>query len=74
MQAHGAARVEGLVLPTIDACCMPVFDSTGALGLGLIALGQESRFDLSWQGPIASALRTRARKLSYELGYDAKPR
>ncbi len=26
---HGAARVEGMLLPTIHAFCMPVFESTG---------------------------------------------
>ena len=43
VRAHGAARVEGMLLPTIHAFCMPVFDSTGDLALGLIALGHEGR-------------------------------
>jgi len=71
VRARGAARVEGLLLPTIDALCMPVFDSTGALALGLIALGHEGEFDASWEGRIAVSLRGCARKLSYELGYSA---
>jgi len=70
VRAHGAARVEGLLLPTIDAFCMPVFDSTGALALGLIALGHEGNFDVSWEGRIAGSLRRCARRLSYELGHN----
>ena len=74
VRAHGAARVEGLLLPTIDAFCMPVFDATGGLALGLIALGPEGSFDVSWKGQIAASLHSCARKLSYELGYSAEPR
>ena len=74
VRAHGGARVEGLLLPTIDAFCMPVFDSTGGLALGLIALGHEGTFDISWEGQIACALRSCAHRLSYELGYSAEPR
>lgn len=69
VRMHGAARVEGMLLPTIDAFCMPVFDAAGELALGLIALGHEGAFDIAWDGGIASALRTCAAKLSYELGY-----
>jgi DNA-binding IclR family transcriptional regulator len=69
-----AARVEGMLLPTIHAFCMPVFDSTGELALGLVALGHEGAFDISWGGEIDTALRECAQKLSYELGYSAVPR
>ena len=69
-----AARVEGMLLPTIHAFCMPVFDSTGELALGLVALGHEGAFDVSWGGEIDTALRECAQKLSYELGYSAVPR
>ena len=69
-----AARVEGMLLPTIHAFCMPVFDSTGELALGLVALGHEGTFDISWGGEIDTALRECAQKLSYELGYSAVPR
>ncbi|ASL43767.1 HTH-type transcriptional regulator YiaJ [Burkholderia sp. AD24] len=71
---HQAARVEGMLLPTIHAFCMPVFDSTGDLALGLIALGHEGVFDIRWGGEIDLALRDCAQKLSYELGYSATPR
>jgi DNA-binding IclR family transcriptional regulator len=71
---HQAARVEGMLLPTIHAFCMPVFDSTGDLALGLIALGHEGVFDIRWGGEIDTALRDCAQKLSYELGYSPAPR
>jgi DNA-binding IclR family transcriptional regulator len=74
VRAHEAARVEGTLLATIDAFCMPVFDSTGDLALGLIALGHEGAFDIRWDGEIDAALRECARKLSYELGYSPAPR
>ncbi|MFM0048788.1 IclR family transcriptional regulator [Caballeronia grimmiae] len=71
VREHGAARVEGMLLPTIHAFCTPVFDSTGDLALGLIALGHEGAFDTRWDGEIDAALRECARGLSYELGYRA---
>ncbi|GAB5098325.1 IclR family transcriptional regulator [Caballeronia sp. HLA56] len=69
VREQGAARVEGMLLPSIHAFCTPVFDSTGELALGLIALGHEGAFDTRWGGEIDSALRECARGLSYELGY-----
>ena len=69
VREHGAARVEGMLLPTIHAFCTPVFDATGDLALGLIALGHEGAFDIAWNGAVDCALRACAQKLSYELGY-----
>ncbi len=69
VREHGAARVEGMLLPTIHAFCTPVFDATGELALGLIALGHEGAFDIAWNGAVDTALRACAQKLSYELGY-----
>jgi DNA-binding IclR family transcriptional regulator len=74
VREHQAARVEGMLLPSIHAFCMPVFDSSGELALGLVTLGQEGAFDISWGGEIDRALRECAEKLSYELGYSAVPR
>jgi DNA-binding IclR family transcriptional regulator len=74
VRQHEAARVEGMLLPTIHAFCMPVFDSTGDLALGLVALGHEGAFDIRWGGEIDTPLRECAQKLSYELGYSATPR
>jgi DNA-binding IclR family transcriptional regulator len=74
VREHGAARVEGMLLPTIHAFCTPVFDSTGDLALGLIALGHEGAFDTNWGGEIDSALRACAASLSYQLGYSEQER
>ncbi|WP_322103705.1 IclR family transcriptional regulator [Paraburkholderia sp. J41] len=74
VRAHGAARVEGMLLPTIHAFCTPVFDASGDLALGLIALGHEGAFDIEWNGAVDTALRECAQKLSYELGYSAAAR
>ncbi|MDR5778257.1 IclR family transcriptional regulator [Caballeronia sp. LZ065] len=74
VREHGAARVEGMLLPTIHAFCTPVFDATGELALGLIALGHEGAFDTRWGGDIDTALRDCARSLSYELGYTESER
>jgi DNA-binding IclR family transcriptional regulator len=74
VREHGAARVEGMLLPTIHAFCTPVFDATGDLALGLIALGHEGAFDIEWNGAVDTALRECAQKLSWELGYSPDPR
>ncbi|VVD95790.1 IclR family transcriptional regulator [Pandoraea capi] len=73
VRAHRASRVEGTVLPSVNAFCMPVFDATGQLVMGLMALGPESRFDASWGGPIDTALRTLAQNLSADLGHAHAP-
>lgn len=74
VRAHEAARVEGMLLPTIHAFCMPVFDAVGELALAIIALGHEGTFDIAWDGEIDTALRACAQKLSYELGYSPDAR
>ncbi|RQZ54570.1 IclR family transcriptional regulator [Burkholderia cepacia] len=74
VRKHEAARVEGMLLPTIHAFCMPVFDAVGELALAIVALGQEGSFDIAWGGEIDTALRACAQKLSYELGYSPDAR
>ncbi|AOI71642.1 IclR family transcriptional regulator [Burkholderia ubonensis] len=74
VRAHQAARVEGMLLPTIHAFCMPVFDAVGELALAILALGHEGAFDIAWGGEIDTALRACAQKLSYELGYSPDAR
>jgi len=69
VRQHRAARVAGMLLQTIHAFAMPVFDANGDLALGIIALGQEGLFDISWGGEVDVALRDCANRLSYELGY-----
>lgn len=71
VRAHRAARVTGSVLPSIHAFCMPVFDATGQLVMGLLALGPEAQFDSRWGGPVDLALRALAERLSDDLGHRA---
>lgn len=72
VRAHRAARVTGTVLPSIHAFCMPVFDATGQLVMGLLALGPEAQFDSRWGGSVDVALRQLAERLSSDLGYTGK--
>ncbi|WP_246174085.1 IclR family transcriptional regulator [Paraburkholderia hayleyella] len=72
VRTHGAARVEGRLLPGINAFCVPVFDAAGNLALGLIALGRESAFEIHWESEARAALNECAQRLSYELGFSAK--
>ena len=46
VRRHEAARVEGMLLPTIHAFCMPVFDAVGELALAIVALGRKARSTL----------------------------
>ncbi|WP_438884449.1 hypothetical protein, partial [Bacillus cereus group sp. BC22] len=46
---HEAARVEGMLLPTIHAFCMPVFDAVGELSLAIVALARGAWRD--WRTP-----------------------
>jgi len=74
VRLHKAARVAGMLLQTIHAFAMPVFDANGDLALGIIALGQEGLFDINWGGEVDLALRECANRLSYELGYTPEAR
>lgn len=73
VRLHRAARVAGMLLPSIHAFAMPVFDANGDLALGVIALGHEGLFDIAWGGGVDLALRDCAARLSYQLGYRADP-
>jgi DNA-binding IclR family transcriptional regulator len=69
VRAAGLARVDGLVVPGIRAMAAPVFDARGALVVGLTAVGPEATFDLAPGGPLATALRRAAERLSAGLGW-----
>jgi DNA-binding IclR family transcriptional regulator len=48
-----------------------VFDFTGHMVLGIITLGAMAQFDSHWDSPTAQALRSAARRLSADLGFQA---
>lgn len=66
---HGLSRSLGRPIPGIDAICAPVFDSTGNIVLGLLAMGPSATFDSAWNGKVASALRRCAQDVSRKLGH-----
>ena len=69
VRTHGMARVVDTLLPGIAGFCAPVFDFDGHLVLGIVAMGSVATFDITWSGPVASALGQAARQLSHELGH-----
>ena len=68
---HGLSRSLGRPIPGIDAICAPVFDSTGNIVLGLLAMGPSATFDSAWNGKVASALRRCAQDVSRKLGHES---
>jgi DNA-binding IclR family transcriptional regulator len=69
IRKRGLARVQGEPIPGINAICAPVFEHTGAIVLGITAIGTSGSFDASWNGTIASKVRLCAQTVSERLGY-----
>jgi DNA-binding IclR family transcriptional regulator len=65
------ARVMGEPIPGINAICAPVFEHTGAIRLGITAIGPAGNFDAGWQGEIAHKVLACAQEISRRLGYEA---
>jgi len=66
------ARVQGEPIPGINAICAPVFEHTGAIRLGITAIGPSGSFDVSWNGEIARRVMACAHDVSRRLGYDGQ--
>lgn len=69
IRKRGLARVQGEPIPGINAICAPVFDHTGAIRLGITAIGPAGSFDVSWTGNITKKIRDCAEQVSSRLGY-----
>lgn len=69
IRKRGMARVEGNPIPGINAICAPVFEHTGAIRLGITAIGPAGSFDVSWDGEKARKIRECAEHVSGRLGY-----
>jgi DNA-binding IclR family transcriptional regulator len=69
VRKRGLARAVGHPVPGVNAFSAPVFDHTGALALVITALGPSGTFDVSWNSPMAAALRESAAALSQRLGH-----
>ena len=71
VRKRGMARVMGEPIPGINAICAPVFEHTGAIRLGITAIGPAGNFDAGWQGEIAQKVLACAQEISKRLGYEA---
>ena len=71
VRERGTARVVDTVLPGIVAFCVPVFDASGHIVLGLMTLGSLATFDPEYGGAIDAPLQAAARQLSSDLGWRA---
>lgn len=69
VRTRGTARVLDTLLPGIAAFCVPVFDASGHIVLGLMSLGSLATFDPEYGGAIDAALQAGARQLSQDLGW-----
>ncbi len=69
VRERGMARVEGEPIPGINAICAPVFEHSGAIRLGITAIGPAGSFDARWEGDIAQRIRACAEQVSARLGY-----
>ncbi len=72
VRKRGMARVQGEPIPGINAICAPVFEHTGAIRLGITAIGPSGSFDVSWTGEIARRVAACAQDISRRLGYDGR--
>jgi DNA-binding IclR family transcriptional regulator len=68
VRARKMARVRGQQMASINALSAPVFDHSGSLVAVMTLLGPETQFDVTWDGPLAAALRAAASEASARLG------
>ena len=69
IRKRGMARVEGNPIPGINAVCAPVFEHSGAIKLGITAIGPAGSFDVSWEHDNIKKIRECAEQVSHRLGY-----
>ena len=69
IRKRGMARVQGEPIPGINAICAPVFEHSGAIRLGITAIGPSGSFDVSWDAEPAKRIRACAEQVSARLGY-----
>jgi DNA-binding IclR family transcriptional regulator len=72
VRARGLSRIAGDITPGINALGAPIFDHRGYPATAISAIGPDGRFDLSWTGSVATALRRRTDEMSQRLGH-ARP-
>lgn len=71
VRKRGLSRVKGALLAGINSFGVPLFDHTGELRGVLTVLGSADEIDITWNGPVAAALKGAAGEISRRLGFDA---
>jgi DNA-binding IclR family transcriptional regulator len=69
-RAHGLARVEGTVVPGVNAISAPVFDHKNRIAGVIGVLGRTEELDVSYGGKVAGALMRTASEVSRRLGHE----
>ena len=69
IRARGLSRVEGDLLRGVGAIAAPVFGLDGGIVAVLAALGIQGTIDVSWNGPVAMAVKQATDHLSRRLGF-----
>jgi DNA-binding IclR family transcriptional regulator len=67
----GLAHVEGDLVPGVNAVAAPLFDHKDRIAGVIGALGRTEELDVSFEGPVAQALRRTATEISWRLGRSA---
>jgi DNA-binding IclR family transcriptional regulator len=68
VREHGMAQVHGDLNPGLHGLSAPVLDHAGAIAGVITVMGPAGVIDVELDGPIAKALRTRARQVSQRMG------
>lgn len=68
VRTHGLAQVRGDLNPGLHGLSAPVFDHAGAIAGVITVMGPAGVIDVDFDGPIASALRAKARQVSQRMG------
>ncbi|KWK48974.1 IclR family transcriptional regulator [Burkholderia stagnalis] len=68
IRSRGIERSVDLPSPGVSAMCVPVLDADGRVQLALTVIGSTGSIDVTWDGPIATALRDAARQATAALG------
>jgi DNA-binding IclR family transcriptional regulator len=68
VREHGLAQVRGDLNPGLHGLSAPVFDHAGALAGVVTVMGPAGVIDVELDGPIARALKAKARQVSQRMG------
>jgi DNA-binding IclR family transcriptional regulator len=69
IRKSGLSRIEGALLPGVDAIAAPVMDHRGMMLAAICVVGRQEIMDGRENGPVVRALHECASELSRQLGY-----